>query len=305
MLRKYITSSNVLFALLIFMFLYPRHDGKIYLLLAGFTAAVKIIQLIIRAVLQNDEQRKSADDVLAIFYLVFGSWHLFSARIIILSKMLFPEPEIVFLMFINEIPDMMQGLINSLVLLISGYLLALAAAVPAGIFVGWNRRLYRMVDPYAKVLGPIPPIVYIPYAIALLPSFRSASIFVIFLGAFWPIFINTIHGVLIIPRNLIDSARVLNLNRRTLFIKVILPGAMPSICTGANLSLLFSFLMLTAAELIGANSGIGWYVRNFGDFGDYPRVIAGLIFIGIIVTLISWGAASIERYLLKWTDTRR
>jgi NitT/TauT family transport system permease protein len=63
--------------------------------------------------------------------------------------------------------------------------------------------------------------------------------------------------------------------------------------------------MLAAAELIGANSGVGWYIRNFGDFGDYPRVISGLIFIGIVVTVITFGTTKIERYLLKWTDSRK
>jgi NitT/TauT family transport system permease protein len=181
----------------------------------------------------------------------------------------------------------------------------MATAIPLGILVGWHGRLHRLASPYARVLGPIPPIVYIPYAITLLPSFRSASICVIFIGAFWPTFINTIHGVLNIPGRLIDSARVLTIRKRTLLLRIILPGAMPSICVGAELSLLFSFLMLTAAELIGANSGVGWYVRNFGDFGDYPRVISGLIFIGIMITVITWGTGKLERRLLRWTDVKK
>jgi NitT/TauT family transport system permease protein len=150
------------------------------------------------------------------------------------------------------------------------------------------------------VMGPIPPIVYIPYAIALLPSFRSASIFIIYIGAFWPIFINTVHGVFSIPKGLLDSARVLNLKERTLLLRIILPGAMPSICTGSSLGLLFSFVLLAAAELIGANSGIGWYVKNFADFADYRRVIVGIIFIGFVVTAITWGTERVEKRLLRW-----
>ena len=197
---------------------------------------------------------------------------------------------------------MMKGLTRSMSLLVSGYLLALITAVPIGIYAGWKRRLREALNPFAKVLGPIPPIVYIPYAIALLPSFRAASIFVIFVGAFWPLLINTLNGVLNIPSTLIDAARALNPKERTILWRVILPGAMPSICVGGSLALVFSFLLLAAAELIGATSGLGWYVKNFSDFGDYERVIVGIIFMGIVVTAVTFITDRIERRLLRWRD---
>ena len=150
------------------------------------------------------------------------------------------------------------------------------------------------------MLGAIPPIVYIPYAIALLPSFRSASIFVIWSGAFWPIFVNTVSGVVTIPDSLVDSARMLHLKRSVLFFRILLPGAMPSILTGASLGLIFSFLLLTAAELIGATEGLGWYVKNFSDFADYGRVIVGIIFIGIVITLLMCFFGKLERNLLHY-----
>lgn len=304
-MKHFITASNVVFTLLMVLTLVPFHDRKIYPLLAVFVICVKTAQLLIIRFSGQEKIKQSSDDVLAFLFLVLILWQLFSANFRILNKMLFPEPEIVLNMFFSELPDMFKGLLNSLILLFSGYLLALSTAVPLGIIAGWHSRLLRFVNPYAKIIGPIPPLVYIPYAIALLPSFRSASIFVIFVGAFWPIFINTIHGVLNIPPKLIDSARVLAISKKKLFWRIILPGAMPSICVGAELSLLFSFLMLTAAELIGANSGVGWYIRNFGDFGDYPRVISGLIFIGIVITFITWGTSKIEKRLLNWTDIKK
>jgi len=178
------------------------------------------------------------------------------------------------------------------------YLLALATAIPAGMAVGNCRRLRNAAEPFSKVLGAIPPIVYIPYAIALLPSFSSASIFVIWSGAFWPVFVSTIAGVVNIPATLLDSARMLHLRRRVFVFRVLLPGATPSILTGASLGLIFSFLLLTAAELIGATEGLGWYVKNFSDFADYARVIVGIIFIGIVVTLLMWIFKLIELRLL-------
>lgn len=301
-MKTLFTASNSLFIALLVLFLTPLPNGRVYGLLAGLTLGLKIIQLGVQHFRRDEDHRKSTDDILAVLYFFFGFWHVFSVRYVVLSKLLFPEPDIVIKMFIAEFPDLIGHLGHTLILLANGYLLALVVAIPLGLIIGVNGRLLRIADPYMKVLGPIPPIVYIPYAISLLPTFQSASIAVIFLGAFWPVFGNTIHGVLNIPRNLIDSSKVLNIKGFTLLFKVILPGAMPSICLGANLSLLFSFLMLVAAELIGSSVGVGWYIRHFGTFGDYPRVISGLIFFGLTVTVINWGTGRIQKHLLKWTD---
>jgi len=150
------------------------------------------------------------------------------------------------------------------------------------------------------VLGPIPPIVYIPYAIAILPTFKAASTFIIFIGAFWPVFINTLNGVFNVDKRIIDSAKALSVNEGSMLFQVILPSTLPSIISGATVGLVMSFILLTAAEMIGATSGLGWYVKYFSDFADYPRVIAGIIFIGVVVTGVTFLFDKIERYLLRW-----
>ena len=229
-------------------------------------------------------------------------WQLGSGNLKLADPILFPEPERVLRLFFAELPDMLRGLRSSLLLLGCGYLGALATAIPLGLLLGHCRRLREASNPFIKNLGAIPPIVYIPYAIALLPSFSSASIFVIFIGAFWPVLVNTVNGVLQIPSGIIDSARILHLSKVQLFLRVLLPGAMPSICTGATLGLVFSFLLLSAAELIGATEGIGWYVKNFSDFADYERVIVGIIFIGLVISAISFATNRIEKYLLRYQE---
>lgn len=300
-MKQIVTVSNLLFILLLTALLWPS-AGQIPWHVLSIAIGIKSIALI-RVTMVNDEAaRRGTNDVSAIILAVLLAWYLATTRYVVLDKMLFPQPEAVLKLFVAELPDMLKGLVNSLILLVSGYLLALLTALPLGLLVGWRARLFHAVNPLTKVLGPIPPIVYIPYAIALLPSFRAASIFVIFIGAFWPIFINTVNGVFNIPKGLLDSARVLNLKERTLLARVILPGAMPSICTGATLALVFAFVLLAAAELIGANSGVGWYIKNFADFADYQRVIVGIIFISIVVTAITWGTERLERHLLRWRN---
>jgi NitT/TauT family transport system permease protein len=298
-MRQIVTTSNLLFITLLAAVLWPSAAQLPWHLLT-VAVAVKAITLVRLATVRSEDSRRGAGDVSAIIFAVLLVWYLATTRFIVMDKMLFPQPEAVLKLFVAELPDMLKGLVNSLILLVSGYLLALAVGLPLGLLVGWRTRLFHAVNPLTKVLGPIPPIVYIPYAIALLPSFRAASIFVIFIGAFWPIFINTVNGVFNIPKGLLDSARVLNLKEHTLLLRIILPGAMPSICTGATLALVFAFVLLAAAELIGANSGVGWYIKNFADFADYQRVIVGIIFISIVVTAITWCTERLERHLLRW-----
>jgi NitT/TauT family transport system permease protein len=299
-MNKLFSIANLLFVISLAVLLWPSAEGEIPLRLAAMVVLIEAVYLVRLRLARNGSDTAGAGDVAAILFVVLLAWHLATARFALLDKMLFPAPEAVLKMFVAELPDMLKGLVNSLILLVSGVLLALVTALPLGLLFGWRMRLFRAVNPFTKVLGPIPPIVYIPYAIALLPTFRTASIFVIFIGAFWPIFINTVQGVFNIPKGLIDSARVLNLKERTLLLRVILPGAMPSICTGVTVGLVFAFVLLTAAELIGANSGIGWYVKNFADFADYERVVVGIIFIGIVVTVITWGTERLEKHLLRW-----
>ena len=185
-------------------------------------------------------------------------------------------------------------------MLFFGYFLAVILAIPIGLVVGWQKRLYNALEPIINVLGPIPPIVYIPYAIVLLPTFTHSSILVIFIGAFWPLFINTVAGVRSVEKGIIDSARSLSVGRWDMLRHVLLPGAMPYILTGGTVSLVFAFILLTAAEMIGATTGLGWYVKYFSDFADYPRAIAGIIVIGVVVLVLTSGYNRLSAYLLRW-----
>ncbi|WP_197535600.1 ABC transporter permease [Pararhodospirillum photometricum] len=249
---------------------------------------------------RRPEIRVAAGDVGVVLFVLLLAWHGVTAWAGLVDPLLIPAPEVILALFVAELPDMTAGLWGSLARLGLGVGLALVTAIPLGLIVGWNRRLFRAVHPFTKVLGTIPPVVYIPYAIHFLPSFKLAAILVVFVGAFWPLFINTLRGVAHIPGPVIDAARVLTLRPVPLLLRVILPATLPSICTGATLALCFSFLMLTAAEVIGGSSGIGWYVNNFADFADYHRVIVGILFIALVVSVVTWGTERLERRLLRW-----
>lgn len=297
------STANLFFMLLVALFVAipcRRPDAAAETPLFWLVGGVQLFYLLNLFFRKERQKAETVGDVTAIGYAVLLAWELATARYNLVDPMLYPSPAAVLQLFIKDRADLAKGLLSSMQLLAGGYAAALVAAVPLGLLVGWRRRLFRAVSPVTKVLGPIPPIVYIPYAIAILPTFRMSSIFIIFVGAFWPIFINTLNGVFTVDRKIIDSARVLNVPERTMLFRVILPAAMPAIISGANIGLVLSFILLTAAEMIGATSGLGWYVKYFSDFADYSRVIVGIIFIGLVVTVITFGLDKLEKRLLRW-----
>ncbi|MDY0263231.1 ABC transporter permease [Syntrophotalea acetylenica] len=296
--------ANILFGIALLLMAVPgkRPVADIHTWhLAGFLLFVEALygaSVLCRAC--SEMKRRSATDLTAIVLAGIILWELTTSKLDLFERLIFPVPGKVIAVFIEEIPMFMKCLASSLQLLGAGFSLALVTAIPLALLIGWRKRLFAVVNPMTKVLGPIPPIVYIPYSIAIFPTFKCSSIFIIFIGAFWPIFINTLNGTFNIEPKIIDSARVLNVRERTLLFRIILPAILPAIISGATLGLVFSFILLTAAEMIGSSSGLGWYVKYFSDFADYPRVVAGIIFIGMVVTAITFFFEMIEKKLLRW-----
>jgi len=198
---------------------------------------------------------------------------------------LLPVPEEVFAVYATDYADILTGIFISLSLLVTGYLFAVIAAIPIGLLMGWRKRLYSVAYPTAKSLGPIPPTVYIPYAIVLLPSFFVSSVFVIFIGAFWSILVGVVNGVFSIDQRLINAARTLGLKDSTIMWKILLPGAAPSIFQGAFVGLVLSFITLKVAEVIGLSSGLGWYLHSQSQFANYAAVLAGMTVVSLVVII--------------------
>jgi NitT/TauT family transport system permease protein len=299
--KKVAAVPNTFFVALVCLQFLPnrRTDESVllYLLLLGLLEASYLVYAFLS---KENERVQTVGDLLSLVFVSLGTWQLLTVKIDVLDRMLFPSPAIVLGLFLWEAPTALKGAAGSLEILLVGYGCALLTAIPLGLVSGWVGRLTRTATPITRVLGPVPPTVYIPYAIVMLPTFKLSSMFVIFIGAFWPVFINTLNGVHAIEGRLIDSARVLKLGPRTMITKVIFPGTLPSIITGATIGLAMSFILLTAAEMIGATSGLGWWVKYFSDFADYPRVIVGILYTGVVVTAIMFGFDKAEKRLLRW-----
>ena len=300
--QRFLRVTNLLFLVLVAVQFLPDQIKKdpetAYVL--WFAVGVEVLVLAASALIKKQEGLTLFLDIAGFLYVLLILWTLATAKLNLLKAALFPPPGRVLKQFIEDFDKIVINIRSSLGIILQGYLLAALAAIPIGLFIGWNARMGNAATYITKFLIAIPPIVYIPYGIALLPTFRSVSVFVIFLAGFWPILAGTMSGVLNVEKKVIDSARVLNVNRLTMLFSVILPAALPQIFIGCNQGLTVSFILLTSAEMIGARDGLGYYVKNYSDFGDYTRTIVGILVIGIVVVAISFLFNKLQRVLLRW-----
>ncbi|WP_334159071.1 ABC transporter permease [Oryzomicrobium sp.] len=237
---------------------------------------------------------------LLLWAVLIAAWQISSYFIDQTANPLLPAPRIVLDALWDSLPELWKGTVSSFFILAPGYALAVALGVLLGLLAGLIPGLGRAAFPFAKVVAPVPPTVYIPYAIAVLPTFHLSATFVVFIGAFWPVFQNAAAGAHAVEKRYRDNARVLGFSRLETLVRVIFPASLPHIFSGMAVGLGFSFILLTVAELFGANAGLGRFVQYYADFADYPRMVAGILYTGFITWLAMTGLDKLRHRALFW-----
>lgn len=183
-----------------------------------------------------------------------------------------------------------------------GYAIATLLAVPLGLLMGWSSKFLKMVRPLFELIRPIPPLAWIPIAILWFGIGIKSAAFIIFLGAFFPILLNTISGVLSIQPILIEAARTLHASERDIFFKVLFPGAVPSIFVGMRIGIGIGWMTLVAAEFTGVKEGfgLGYMIMTARDIQRPDEILAGMLVIGVIGLLIDVGLRAIESKTIRW-----
>lgn len=183
-----------------------------------------------------------------------------------------------------------------------GFFIAAVMAIPLGILMGWSKFLRDALTPLVEVVRPIPPLAWIPLAILWFGIGFKSAVFIIYLGCFFPIILNTISGVLSIDPILIDAAKTLGAKRKEIFLMVLTPGSLPSIITGLRIGLGIGWMTLVAAEFTGIKSGygLGYMIMTARDIQRPNEVIAGMAVIGLIGYFLDLILRKIESRLLRW-----
>lgn len=243
-----------------------------------------------------------------IFSVIFGFlvlWEIYSCYLDASAGFLFPPPDKVIATLWEDIGLLIYSIFSSFWLLLLGFIIAIGLGVSLALICGYVERLQNLVMPIAEIFSAIPALVYAPYAVAVMPSFRIAALFVITSGLFWPILINTIKTINGINKELSDYARTLNLNRYDMIYHILLPYCTPGLFNTLTMQISNAFLLLIGAELMGMTSGVGWYVKYNSDFSNYTKVIVGFIVIGVLVSLVNTGLNAVKSRVLVWTKKNK
>lgn len=239
--------------------------------------------------------------------IVLGGWELV-ARSGVVSESVFPPPFHAIEVGLHKVPlpDLGGHIWISLQRIVFGFSAGALLGVVIAIAGGWYRVFGNLMRPVVELLRPIPPLAWIPMAIVWFGLGEPSKVFVIFLGAFFPVLTNTWKGMSNIDATLLRAGQTMGLSGPELLMKVAIPATLPDIATGLRIGWGLAFGVLVAAELIAADSGLGYMIMNARQLGEVDVIILGILVIGAANLVTDWLLAMVlAGWLGKWQDTTR
>ena len=180
------------------------------------------------------------------------------------------------------------------------FFLATALGVPLGLFLGWSKSFREYIFPLFEVLRPIPVLAWVPLAIIMFSGSETPVVFLTFLASFFATTLNTMLGVESIDESYSRAARCLGANRWQTFRHVVIPGAMPYIFTGLQISIGVAWFSLVAGEMVSGQYGLGYLINTSYMMIEYPKIIIGMITLGIVGYSTSAMVRLLGDYLMQW-----
>ena len=259
-----------------------------------------------RASGKRKPRRKGTNGALLGFgsLVIFMALWWFAAAVAIHNESLLPLPSSVWTAFVEDLLNgsLWQNLSASLFRVFIGFLIGVATAVPVGLMLGWYRTLRGLAEPLIQFLRVIPPIAIIPLVIVYLGIGEEAKIFLIWFSAFLTIVISVYGGMRSIDSNYIKAGRVLGANDLDIFKDIAVPATIPFIFVGMRLGLASAWATLVAAELIASSRGLGFLIVQSGQFRDLPRVLVGIIMIGLVGLVMDRLILHLDMKLTDWQE---
>lgn len=211
----------------------------------------------------------------------------------------FPTPAKTLPAFLELVSDgrLLRYSVASVYRVVTGFVLAAVVGIPLGLWAGWFTRAGHAINPLVQGLRPISPLAWIPISVLAFGIKDGAAVFIIFLGAFFPIVTGAMTAVRTIPVAYVRSAQNFGLSGFELFRRVVFPAALPQIITSLRIALGVGWLVVVAAEMNGIDSGLGFLIVDARNMGmRYDLVIAGMIVIGLIGIALDWIIRRLERF---------
>ena len=236
-----------------------------------------------------------------VFVVLIAIWEI-GAQIGWITPLVLPAPSEAFaaLAYLVETGQIWQHLSASLSRLVIGWSAGMALGVAIGFAIGLFSIARSGMVPVVAALFPIPKIALLPLFIVWFGIGEGSKIATILFGTFFPTVIATYGGVDNVDRSLIRMGQSFGLSWLSIVRKIVLPGALPAILSGMRISASIAIILLVAAEMIGAEFGIGAYVLQAGNLAATDQLIAGVAMLSVLGLVVSWLIGRAERYFLRW-----
>jgi len=194
-------------------------------------------------------------------------------------------------------------LLASLSRVYGGFAIALSVALPLGLLIGRIALIRRVLDPTLQVLRPIPVTAWLPLAMIMFGLGPRSAFFLVCLGAFYPILINTIFGVRTVDQRLFEAASMLGCQGTAQFFRVVLPASLPAIFTGLRLGLGFAWVVIVVGEMTGVQTGLGAIIMEARQLSRTEIVICGMVVIGVAGFISDRIVVVLGKRLLRWSPS--
>ncbi len=235
-------------------------------------------------------------------FLILLAWSLLTSFNIIPAYIL-PSPDDVWNSFLSLVGtnELFVDTLATLSRVLTGLVIAAAVAIPLGIIIGWSKKVENFSNLTIQILRPIPPIAWIPFAMLWFGLGFESAVFIIFIGTFFPVLLNTIDGVKRINKVFIESAYTLGASEGQILSKVVVPASLPSIFTGLRVGIGIGLMCTVAAEMIAVKSGLGYLIIQSMNLINTGAVIVGMLIIGIIGFILDYSFRRAEKKYVLWS----
>jgi NitT/TauT family transport system permease protein len=201
---------------------------------------------------------------------------------------------------VNKSDKYLTNVVISVRRIFTGFTVAALIGIPMGLAIGRFRAARDLLMPICEVFRPIPAIAWVPMSIMLWPTNEVSIVFITFLGSFFPILLNTVHGVHTLDKVLVRAGACLGASELRLFMHVILPGALPHIFTGLAVGMGVAWVSLIAAEMISGQFGVGYFTWEAYSLVAYAEIALGMLTIGVLGLASSGVIRLIGRIVMPW-----
>jgi len=196
---------------------------------------------------------------------------------------------------------LLTDLIATVVRVYGAFILAAAVALPLGMLIGRLRLVRELLEPTLQLLRPIPVTAWLPLSMIMFGLGPRSAFFLVALGAFYPILVNTVFAVRSVEPRLFEAAQMLGVSPARLFSKVVLPASLPGMFTGLRLGLGFAWVVIVVGEMTGVQTGLGAMIMDARQLSRTEIVISGMAVIGLAGFLSDLGVQAVGRRLLAWS----